>query len=239
MDFSVAPQPSLQRMMKEGSNIPNDMGLLPGTFVTPTLTNRPSLLSTPRARLKLEWARVKTHVMDYIGMLVFKITSKKPRPKLRIRQTAPTALGLHRQMYTAFADGDLLTLRNICADGLLESFKARIATRRRQGETFQWQLHKYTKSARVVSNRLIVVPIVKDFAIRQAVVRIQSRQSLAKLKDGQVVPGTGHPRDVKEYLVIQRLIKSGKEGPWMVWGTTEETTVEKVIEFENNPLQIS
>ena len=41
----------------------------------------------------------------------------------------------------------------------------------------------------------------------------------------------GVPRDAKaitEYFVIQKTLRSGKEGPWTVWGTTEESSVEAV-----------
>ncbi|KAH0543777.1 hypothetical protein FGG08_001959 [Glutinoglossum americanum] len=149
--------------------------------------------------------------------------SKKPRPILRLRQTVPTALALHRRMYTATAEGDLDTLRKITASGLQETLKSRILTRP-PGERLVWSLHKYTKSPRVVSNRAGTLPI-DGSGIRQAVVRIQSTQSLTRYAaDGKMVPGTGNEREVKEYVVIQKLLWEGKEGPWILWGTTEETT---------------
>lgn len=35
-------------------------------------------------------------------------------------------------------------------------------------------------------------------------------------------------KETVEYFVIQRQLKKSKEGPWMVWGTAEETSVESV-----------
>lgn len=35
-------------------------------------------------------------------------------------------------------------------------------------------------------------------------------------------------KETVEYFVIQRQLKRSKEGPWMVWGTAEETAVESV-----------
>lgn len=90
--------------------------------------------------------------------------------------------------------------------------------------------------------------------IVQAVVRIRSLQSLQHVKrstyrdeSGRLgvkemrVDTQGHelgpveegvvPANAKEsveYIVIQKMLKKGKEGPWMIWGTAEETTLEKI-----------
>jgi hypothetical protein len=44
-----------------------------------------------------------------------------------------------------------------------------------------------------------------------------------------VVEGTGEPREMGEYVVIQRRIVMQKEEPWMVWGTVEETDWKSVV----------
>ncbi|KAI9819384.1 MAG: hypothetical protein M1826_001133 [Phylliscum demangeonii] len=46
------------------------------------------------------------------------------------------------------------------------------------------------------------------------------------------VSGTGAEKELLEYFVIQRRHSGGVEGPWMVWGTTGETTVETLDERE-------
>lgn len=75
---------------------------------------------------------------------------------------------------------------------------------------------------------------VKGAAMRQAVVRIQSRQSLARIlgvgPDGQeiIAKGTGQDKEIREYVVVQRRIWKGVEEPWVVWGTTEETNLSKI-----------
>ena len=69
-----------------------------------------------------------------------------------------------------------------------------------------------------------MLPMAKGAALRQAVVRLQSCQSLAKLdSNGEVVNGTGEIKRVKEYVVIQRRMWKEKEEPFMVWGTVEES----------------
>ncbi|KAI9860021.1 MAG: hypothetical protein M1813_006368 [Trichoglossum hirsutum] len=190
----------------------------------PTGTALPSVFGSPAQRLRLEWARVKQHSMDLLGVLIYKLLAKKPRPLLRLRQTVPTALALHRRMYTAVADADLETLRTITAAGLHDELRTRILARPPR-ERLAWSLRGYTARPRVVSNRAATLP--RDgAAIRQAVVRIRSTQSLARYApDGKLVPGTGNEREVMEYVVIQKMMWDGKEGPWLVWGTTEETTL--------------
>lgn len=125
--------------------------------------------------------------------------------------------------------GDTETLRRICADGLYESFRARIGARR--GEKVQWTLHNYARSPRIVSDRAARLPI-EGAGLRQAVVRIRSRQSLTRFRGGQVVAGSGGGKDVKEYVVIQKRLWKGKEEGWMVWGTMEETPLEKFVAEE-------
>lgn len=154
--------------------------------------------------------------------------------KLQRTTIAPTAIALHRQMYTAFAEGDVHTLRKMCTDGIYDSFSTRIGNRAK-GEKMKWELLSYNKSAKVVSNRAARLPI-DGAALVQAIVRISSKQRLTrwrKEKDGLVqIEGTGKERDVVEYVVVQKLYKDWKAGDWMVWGTTKETTLDDVDEFK-------
>lgn len=79
---------------------------------------------------------------------------------------------------------------------------------------------------------------VKEAWMRQAVVRIESRQSLARIigvgPDGQeiIAKGTGQEKEIREYVVLQRRIWKGAEEPWIVWGTTEETSLSKILSLQ-------
>lgn len=95
----------------------------------------------------------------------------------------------------------------------------------------EWTIHKYGRFPRVVSDRAARLP-VEGAWLRQAVVRIRSRQSLTRFREGQVVAGSGHEKDVKEYVVIQKRLWKGREEGWLVWGTTEEMTMEKLLAEE-------
>jgi len=158
---------------------------------------------------------------------MYRWLNRTTRMKLRFRQTAPAAVALHRQMYSAFAEGDTQTLKKICTDGLLDSFTARIHVRGR--ETVKWELVKYNKRPRVMSNRAATF-MIDGAGMRQAVVRICSTQRLTRYRpDGTMVPGSGKEKDVQEYVVIQKKLFQGKEEDWMVWGTTEETRLEELV----------
>lgn len=127
---------------------------------------------------------------------------------------------------------DTNTLSSICAEGLLASLRARIALRPRS-EVQRWTIHRYTHASRIVSNRAAMMD--QALAIRQAIVRIRSIQSLTKTISGldgeedSVVKGTGKEIPTDEYLVIQRRIWKGREGPWIVWGTTQESNMTEIL----------
>ena len=80
--------------------------------------------------------------------------------------------------------------------------------------------------------------------MRQVVVRLQSKQSLARIipgsngKEDTVVKGTGEAKDVTEYLVIQRRMLKGKESAWSVWGTTGESDITDVAAGKHVPTKM-
>lgn len=204
--------------------------------MAPSRANRPSLFTSPSALAKLQWARLKRKVSDLFVITIYRFSNRKHGLKIHFRKTAPTAVALHQQMYTAFAAGNIELLKKITCEGLYDSFASRIHTRPR-GERWKWEVIKYTSSPRVMSNRAATLP-VDDAGVRQAVVRICSRQRLSRYKaDGSLVAGTGEERDVMEYVVIQRMLWEGKENDWMVWGTTEETTLEAIEEAKRKSLE--
>ena len=71
---------------------------------------------------------------------------------------------------------------------------------------------------------------MKGYAIRQAVVRIRSRQSLERFSaDDALVPGSGNAQEKIEYVVVQRNTIDNKESPWKVWGTTTESDWKRAV----------
>lgn len=70
----------------------------------------------------------------------------------------------------------------------------------------------------------------------QVVVKIKSTQSLQRIAKGnhEKVGTDGHgsqdaPKTLVEYVVLQRMMLDGKESPWRIWGTTQETKVDDVL----------
>jgi protein MBA1 len=103
------------------------------------------------------------------------------------------------------------------------------------------------------------LPREERHGIVQAVVRIHSLQSLwpvrrVPVRDGKktvmkdvIVSPQGdelpvelvmessfkmNQKETVEYLVIQRMYRRAQPGPWMVWGTTEETSLAKLEKLE-------
>ncbi|KAI5801699.1 hypothetical protein DFH27DRAFT_557652 [Peziza echinospora] len=216
-------QPSL-RILPEGSeNIPRDIGLLPNTFIQPTGGNVPSWFKDRKGRMELLKMKWKYKVSNVRDLLAWRWYARAP---FDLFSPKKIALSLYKDMYTSFALSDIKSLRQICNDGLYESFKGRITSRRNK---MHWQLHSLIGTPKIVSNSATVF-VGTDTAIRQAVVRIHSKQSISKYTaQGDLVPGTGQQKDVLEYVVLQKRKLKNDETEWTIWGTTEETTL-KVLE---------
>ena len=221
------------------------------TFVTATRRNRPSLfqrrfpfIRRPISYLKYQLKHIGYRLRDRFSLFILWISSPKETSwykrsvKLSRSTLTPTAIALHRQMYTSFAEGDVVALRKICTDGLYDSFRARIGNRAK-GEEVVWQLVDYNQRSKLISNRAARLPI-DGAAVMQAVVKIASRQKLTRSVKGksgmEVVPGSGKEKDVVEYVVLQKQYDNWREGEWQVWGTTQETTLEDIEEWERRAL---
>ena len=95
----------------------------------------------------------------------------------------------------------------------------------------------------------IVQAVVRIHSLQslQNVKRVQSRKGGKMMTEDMVVDSRGNQyplarlteqnkmegaKETMEYFVIQKMMSRSwggmKEGPWMVWGTTDETTVEKL-----------
>ncbi|PGH26695.1 hypothetical protein AJ80_01641 [Polytolypa hystricis UAMH7299] len=258
-------QMSMKNRMKDAfanvrkDGIPDDVGLLPGTFVRPVWANMLSIFSNPKGRLRLEWAWLKSRVVDFSSVVSFYKIISKPRKPMALRERKKTALKLHSEMYTAFAEGNINQLDKICCAGLKDDLRLRIARRPRTAQKLTWTLHKYTKfpytptfsGARIVADRAAALPggMGGSMGVRQTVVRIKSTQSTIKPTGNNKTKGGDQQqqqqqqpsaedqqqmeavkKDCVEYLVLQKLTFQGEEGPWKVWGLADETTIESMDE---------
>lgn len=130
-------------------------------------------------------------------------------------------------------------LDKLCCDGLRRELRSRIAKRPR-GVEFEWSVHGYPTRPKVLSNRAVVLPLptppgvdprkAPKSAFRQAIVRINSEQSISKhFEDGRIEQGQVKPKS--ELFVLQKRMIRGKEENWMVWGTTKENSVEDLEDW--------
>lgn len=52
------------------NNLPNDIGLLPGTFVRPVWRDLPSIFKNPRERWMMEWTSIKSLFQNYVRCVI-------------------------------------------------------------------------------------------------------------------------------------------------------------------------
>lgn len=163
-------------------------------------------------------------------------------PHLQRTRIASIAKHLYEDMYTHFSKGTVDAAKNKLCESVHANLLARCAARP-PNTSMRWTLHRYLATPSVVSHRIVPLTLEKDkykqSALQQAVVRISSMQSLQRVKkvkgrDGKVAEliedgsTSGEGREVTELFVVQRMLRKGTWGDWKAWGTTEETTLEKL-----------
>ncbi|KAK5113155.1 hypothetical protein LTR85_010973 [Meristemomyces frigidus] len=256
LSVAVAQQ---QKTAIRAGQIPDDIGLLPDTFIMPRGKNKPSWFGIPGGRWRMEKKRIKVRAQELLSTMMYRFFMVRPRPRLHMRSIPGIAKDLQKQMYTHFASGNMAPMEGRICEGLLGSLRSRIG-QRPPNTALRWTLHRYLSRPRLVSYRAAIMPgqkgetsSEKNGAV-QAIVRIQSLQSLQHVRRTSSRDATGKltvkevivdaqgrevapveegevPRDAKEsveYLVVQKSLRRSREGPWMIWGTAEETTLDKV-----------
>ncbi|PYH98735.1 hypothetical protein BO71DRAFT_394898 [Aspergillus ellipticus CBS 707.79] len=231
-------QPSMKTRSREISraDLPQDIGLLPGTFIRPLWRDMPSLFAQPQERLRMEWLWIKSGFQNFLGLLAYCKWLNKGLP-LRLKERRQVARDLHQEMYSAFAAGEVHTLRKVCCTGLANELMSRITTRP-EDKQITWALEKYLRTpgtfftgVRVVSDRATQIPELPNSGVRQVVVRITSRQSKgtgSTNEDTAAVAANAKQQDCTEYIVIQKFRWTGQETDWRVWGHATPTTVEEL-----------
>ncbi|KAJ5152960.1 uncharacterized protein N7482_009438 [Penicillium canariense] len=244
------PQPSMKSRAKEVMmhQLPNDIGLLPGTFVRPMWKDLPSIFQDPRDRFRMEWTWLKSLFQGYTSLLVYCKKDLNNVPFIAKQLQQPhigplripffkifhsvnrkhIAKSLYTQMYTSLAEGNTSSLRRICCEKLAQKLIDQVESRP-TNEKVTWTLvgNKF-RSARVMADRAVKIPDMANSGVRQVVVRLASRQSMAKTNTGRktspkdVVPAA-REQDCVEYVVVQQLIWHGKYSDWQIWGTTQAT----------------
>ncbi|KAJ5780983.1 hypothetical protein N7457_006143 [Penicillium paradoxum] len=219
------------------ADLPNDIGLLPGTFVRPLWRDMPSIFTAPRDRLHMEWTWIKAWLSNFGSLLQY--CKRENTLPLMLRQRRPLAADLQEAMYTAFAEGNIPKIRSICCDGLARNLITEIE-RRPTNEKVTWKLVKRLRQPstnftglRVISDRATSIPDIPKSGIRQIIVRVTSRQATTTTR---VQGGRGQEpaestvvsakeQDCVEHFVIQHLRWNDQDKGWRLWGTTTPTSV--------------
>ena len=262
--MSIQIKKAREQALRSGQ-IPNDLGLLPDTFVLPRGKNLPSWFLNFSGRWTMEKKKFKLRAVELFSALMYRWIMVRPRPRLEVGKIPGIAKDMHREMYERFAAGDMSPMESRICEGMLGSLKRRIA-QRPPNTRLLWTIHKYLSKPKRMSYKAAAMPRQKGASLAdtsglvQAVVRIHSLQSLQHVKkvhergedrkmvvkevvvdaqgretpleefeeqqaEGKVPEGA---KETVEYFVVQKNLRTGKEGPWLVWGTTEETTLDKV-----------
>ncbi|KAJ5816791.1 hypothetical protein N7447_009024 [Penicillium robsamsonii] len=226
------------------ADLPNDIGILPGTFVRPLWRNMPSIFTAPRDRWHMEWTWIKAWLSNYGSLLQY--CKRENSLPLLLSKRRHFAAKLQKEMYTAFAEGNIPKIRQICCDNLVKQLTKGIE-RRPKNELVTWKLVKYLRKPstnftglRVISDRATSIPDIPKSGIRQIIVRMTSRQSTTTTKvqdpSGKAPAETStvsvKEQDCVEHIVIQNLRWNNQDQGWRVWGHINPTTLD---EAWNNP----
>ncbi|WEW57514.1 hypothetical protein PRK78_002981 [Emydomyces testavorans] len=188
--------------------IPDDVGLLPGTFIRPVWKNMPSIFKDPKLRLRMEWMSLKMKVMNFISGDI---------PSLQ----RICCQGIYQNFAARISRRPHTTPRLLWT---LHSYK-------------KFPFASTFSGAQIVSDRAAALPDAKGFGIRQTVVRIQSKQSLITPSTGEgqndAAQQIEKQQECTEYVVLQRFMINWEDGDWKVWGLAEETTPE---DLERDPM---
>nr|POE90144.1 hypothetical protein CFP56_20611 [Quercus suber] len=239
--------------LRSGEGLNEDVGLLPETIVLPR--------AVWAWRYRGLWGAVlrQTAVVrgkELLSALLYGFWKVRPRPAIEWRSVAGTAERLHREMYEAFAAGELEAVKGTVCAGLWRKLEERVR-KRPAGVRLRWKVERHVRRPKVMSFKAGLQQTAataskeEQLGIKQAVVRIHSVQSLQHVKLMTVRDETGYGTSVKEvvvdamgkpleegekaapvmkesveYLVVQKLLIHSQEKGWKIWGTTQETPLE-------------
>jgi protein MBA1 len=237
-------QPSISRAQKEqqeamirSGQVPDDVGLLQDTFILPRAAG-----DRWSWRLRKRWAWVR--MLDTYGMIAFKWLVK-PRPKFELSQIASKASEMHREMYGAFAEGNLASVQSKVCTGLYGSLRGRVQ-QRAPNTYLRWSVKKQLSSPKLCSFKAAVLPGPKGESSEernaqiQAVVKLHTLQSLQHVKKvskrvnqkmvtSEELIGAEEEKESVEYVVLQKTLRRGKMNNWQLWGFTNETTLNQLL----------
>ncbi|KAK3396092.1 hypothetical protein B0T20DRAFT_481100 [Sordaria brevicollis] len=217
--------PSVDRIKAMNTQIPAI--LLPETFVIPPLSRFPREFKPLMSYL---WHMIRIKATDFILSRHTRYQSQpgwreKPLISLKKGPLIAQAKAMHRQMNETIACGDLDALERLVDTALYYPLATTIH-QRPKGRTCKWELVRYNKEARVVSQKIMPIG---DKLLWQVVVSIPSRQRLVEYERGKVVPGSEKELDLVENVVMSTVLndKTWSTTGWKIIATVQPMTPEK------------
>nr|POF16709.1 hypothetical protein CFP56_71350 [Quercus suber] len=220
--------------MRSGEGLNEDMGVMADTLIVPSAAlswrNR-GIWST----LLRRWLRLR--FTELASALLYAYWSVRPRPPLEWGSVAGTAQRLHREMYEAFAAGELQGLKSKVCVGLWKKLDERVRARPK-GVRLRWKVERYVRRPSVMSFKAGLMNLEKkaskeeQLGMKQAVVRIHSVQSLQHVRLVTVKdPGGSGTSSVREVLVdaMGKPLEEGETSVPVTKESVEYLVVQKLL----------
>ncbi|KAH7381679.1 hypothetical protein BKA66DRAFT_531007 [Pyrenochaeta sp. MPI-SDFR-AT-0127] len=182
-----SPKVNFEKAQQDTGVMAEDIGLLQNTIVRAPFKYLPS--PTSWAFWSYFWTLLKAKGTAFYSRSYYRRCVQKqgwskylPVDAGNNAQLKATAQKLYEQIYYNFAKGNVSTLKQFCLPPIVKKFESRIEGR--GPLKMDWRLLKWN-SARVVSHR--ASPLGEDHpdtAYRQAVIRLESKQSLTISETG-------------------------------------------------------
>ncbi|KAI0153569.1 hypothetical protein BJ166DRAFT_500520 [Pestalotiopsis sp. NC0098] len=211
--------------------------LVPMTFVPPPMSKWPRGF---KDFLHMGWLVGTSKFVNYLYFILHKVYSKpgwRSRPLFKMRKSSikPTALDLHARMNSAIASGSKTELKKVCSQELYEKLSG-IIDSRPKGHAMKWEIEGGRAKCSVRDDRIAMIPLTptENRTIRQAVVAVESTQRIVTIDNkngGAEVPGTAKAKSMRENIVLTSYVdpKTWQQGPWKVWGTLPDSTLEAFV----------
>ncbi|KAF2440558.1 hypothetical protein P171DRAFT_435350 [Karstenula rhodostoma CBS 690.94] len=237
-----------EEQFSDERNVPDDIGLVPGTFVHAPLF--PLTRFSLKDRMSYEWKWLRARLTSWYQLWRFRRSFTENPPhmywlSLKNRKTlSQDAVLKYKALYESFANADSKAISTMCASGVAQEFQTRIESRP-AGVRMQWNVQG-EPSCKIVSNVAspLSLPGFEDTGLHQVVFRIQSKQTLrfgeskeSRKKKDQDSAATSS--DIVEYFVLQKQFIRGSAKGWKVWGFTDFATPKSIEETEEYAKQVN
>lgn len=243
------------------SQYPNDVGLLPDTFV-PVRKNFPSW-KKPMKRLRVEWLFYKNQIQNF-GAIWYMSKWSVPRnpdtgkweyKPLELVERYENVRKLHTELYTAIAERELEKIEEVACTGLKRQLTVAVDKKKAAGlpkdkieiqysgkilptRKYMWfvnLLYPGKAAVRIMTDRQSPLPFGgQQASIRQIVARVRSRQTLTRGATN-LKDAESKTEDKEEFIVIQRMNIEDEKEDWKIWGTTQPLTEAQIEELLVRP----